>query len=115
MVFGTSRLTYRPTTNHRLDEAHKATGNYAYTTIVAYITAHHPYFRILALTATPGADVEKVQNVVDALHISRIEIREAEAPEIRKYMNTKVGLMSERAAIDFLPSTLKNMLYPCQT
>ncbi|OWT36037.1 ATP-dependent DNA helicase MPH1 [Cryptococcus neoformans Bt1] len=71
------------------DEAHKATGNYAYTTIVAYITAHHPYFRILALTATPGADVEKVQNVVDALHISRIEIREAEAPEIRKYMNTK--------------------------
>lgn len=33
--------------------------------------------------------MEKVQNVVDALHISRIEIREAEAPEIRKYMNTK--------------------------
>ncbi|WVQ77137.1 hypothetical protein IAR50_006820 [Cryptococcus sp. DSM 104548] len=71
------------------DEAHKATGNFAYTTILALITAHHPYFRVLALTATPGSDVEKVQNVVDALHISRIEIREAEAPEIRKYMNTK--------------------------
>lgn len=36
--------------------------------------------------------MEKVQNVVDALHISRIEIREAEAPEIRKYMNTKVSM-----------------------
>ncbi|WWC65008.1 uncharacterized protein I303_107622 [Kwoniella dejecticola CBS 10117] len=71
------------------DEAHKASGSYAYTTILAYITAHHPFFRVLALTATPGADVPKVQNVVDALHISRIEIREAEAPEIRKYMNEK--------------------------
>ncbi|WWC72771.1 uncharacterized protein I206_106735 [Kwoniella pini CBS 10737] len=71
------------------DEAHKASGSYAYTTILAYITAHHPYFRVLALTATPGADVPKVQGVVDALHISRIEIREAEAPEIRKYMNEK--------------------------
>lgn len=30
--------------------------------------------------------------MVDALHISRIEIREAEAPEIRKYMNEKVRI-----------------------
>ncbi|ORY28004.1 hypothetical protein BCR39DRAFT_536112 [Naematelia encephala] len=71
------------------DEAHKASGSYAYTTILAYLTVHHPYFRVLALTATPGADVPRVQAVVDALHISRIEIREAEAPEIRKYMNEK--------------------------
>ena len=75
----------------RSDEAHKASGGYAYTTILDYITAHHPFFRVLALTATPGADVSKVQAVVDALHISRIEIREAEAPEIRKYMNEKVS------------------------
>lgn len=75
---------------YSIDEAHKASGGYAYTTILAYITAHHPFFRVLALTATPGADVPKVQGVVDALHISRIEIREAEAPEISKYMNEKV-------------------------
>ena len=76
------------------DEAHKASGSYAYTTILAYLTAHHPFFRVLALTATPGADVPRVQAVVDALHISRIEIREAEAPEIRKYMNQKVWVES---------------------
>ncbi len=75
----------------RIDEAHKASGSYAYTTILAYLTAHHPFFRVLALTATPGADVPRVQAVVDALHISRIEIREAEAPELRKYMNDKVS------------------------
>jgi ATP-dependent DNA helicase MPH1 len=31
-----------------------------------------------------------VQEVVDNLHISRVEIREAEAPEIQKYMFKKV-------------------------
>ena len=71
------------------DEAHKASGSYAYTTILAFLMAHQPYFRVLALTATPGADVPKVQGVVDALHISRIEIREAEDPNISKYMNEK--------------------------
>ena len=78
------------------DEAHKASGSYAYTTILAYITAHQPFFRVLALTATPGADVPRVQAVVDALHISRIEIREAEAPEIRRYMNEKVRPCDDR-------------------
>jgi len=83
------------------DEAHKASGSYAYTTILAYLTAHQPFFRVLALTATPGADVPRVQAVVDALHISRIEIREAEAPEIRKYMNEKVciGVLADSAAL----------------
>ncbi|KLT45812.1 P-loop containing nucleoside triphosphate hydrolase protein [Cutaneotrichosporon oleaginosum] len=71
------------------DEAHKASGSYAYTTILALITAQNPYFRVLALTATPGNDVPRVQGVVDALHISRIEIREAESPEVRQYMNDK--------------------------
>ena len=81
------------------DEAHKATGYYAYTTVLAYITAQNPYFRVLALTATPGSDAPGVQAVVDALHISRIEIREAEAPEVRQYMNTKVSELLLQARI----------------
>lgn len=48
-----------------------------------------PFFRVLALTATPGNTVEKVQGVVDGLHISRIEIREAESPEVTQYTNEK--------------------------
>ena len=71
------------------DEAHRASGSYAYTTVIARITAVSPYFRVLALTATPGNKVEKVQGVVDGLHISRIEIREAESPEITQYTNEK--------------------------
>ncbi|KAI9633416.1 uncharacterized protein MKK02DRAFT_18316 [Dioszegia hungarica] len=85
----TGRLDPRDIVLAVFDEAHKASGSYAYTTILAYLTAHQPHFRVLALTATPGADVPKVQGVVDALHISRIEIREAEDPAISKYMNEK--------------------------
>lgn len=87
----TGRLDPRDIVLAVFDEAHKASGSYAYTTILAYLTAHQPHFRVLALTATPGADVPKVQGVVDALHISRIEIREAEDPAISKYMNEKVN------------------------
>lgn len=52
--------------------------------------ANHPHFRVVALTATPGRTPEKVQEIVDNLHISHIEIREAEAPEISRYMYKKV-------------------------
>lgn len=58
---------------------------------ISYLQAVHPYFRIVALTATPGGTTEKVQEVVDKLHISRIEIREAESPDIAKYMFKKVS------------------------
>lgn len=73
------------------DEAHKASGNHSYVQCISYLQACHPHFRIVALTATPGRTTEKVQEVVDKLHISRIEIREAESPEISKYMFKKVG------------------------
>lgn len=53
--------------------------------------ANHPHFRVVALTATPGRTPEKVQEIVDNLHISHIEIREAEAPEISRYMYKKVS------------------------
>ena len=67
---------------------------------ISYLQAVHPYFRIVALTATPGRTTEKVQEVVDKLHISRIEIREAESPDIAKYMFKKasLGLLQTRVS-----------------
>lgn len=46
-----------------LDEAHRATGQYAYTTVVQEIITVNKSFRILALSATPGSDARKVQAV----------------------------------------------------
>ncbi|ORY82115.1 hypothetical protein BCR37DRAFT_387579 [Protomyces lactucae-debilis] len=72
-----------------IDEAHHATGSYAYTEVVAQIKAVSQSFRVLALTATPGRTVEGVQEVIDNLLISQIEIRNDESLDIRAYTHTK--------------------------
>ncbi|KAH3669541.1 hypothetical protein WICMUC_004963 [Wickerhamomyces mucosus] len=72
-----------------IDEAHRATGNYAYTNVVKFIERFNPSFRVLALTATPASDIEGVQAVVDNLSISQIEIRTEESIDIVKYMKKK--------------------------
>lgn len=46
-----------------VDEAHKATNNYAYTIAVQEISAVSDRFRVLALSATPGSDTQRIQNV----------------------------------------------------
>jgi hypothetical protein len=52
-----------------LDEAHKASGDFAYCGVVRYLMSKNPHFRVLALSATPGSTPEAVQAVVDALHV----------------------------------------------
>lgn len=46
-----------------IDEAHKATSNYAFTVAVDLISSFNNDFRILALSATPGTDAKEIQNV----------------------------------------------------
>ena len=81
------------------DEAHIATGDYAYAQIVRYMMAKNPHIRTLALTATPGNKPETVQKIVDALHIDHIEIRNEESIDLRDYIHKKVryGVIIEAA------------------
>lgn len=72
-----------------VDEAHRATGAYAYVEVVKFLQRFNTSFRVLALTATPGADIEKVQEVIDGLSISRIEIRTEESIDIRHYVHSR--------------------------
>jgi ATP-dependent DNA helicase MPH1 len=53
--------------------------------------AKNPHFRILALTATPGGDPTAVQDLIDGLHISRIEIRDENSLDLKAYIHHKVG------------------------
>lgn len=73
-----------------VDEAHRATGNYAYVTVVKFIRRFSKSFRILALTATPGASVEAVQEVIDALEISKVEIRTEESIDIQPFVHSRI-------------------------
>ncbi|KAF7536332.1 hypothetical protein G7054_g4629 [Neopestalotiopsis clavispora] len=72
-----------------VDEAHRATGNYAYVKVVEFIRRFSSSFRILALTATPGSSVEAVQEVMDGLGISRVEIRTEDSLDIRQYVHQR--------------------------
>jgi len=72
-----------------VDEAHRATGGYAYVEVVKFLNRFNTSFRVLALTATPGASVESVQEVIDGLGISRIEIRTEESLDIRQYVHAR--------------------------
>lgn len=72
-----------------VDEAHRATGNYAYVDIVRFVRRFNSDFRVLALTATPGAKIETVQQVIDSLNISRCEIRTEASMDIRQYVHSR--------------------------
>ncbi|KAG0146604.1 hypothetical protein CROQUDRAFT_44147, partial [Cronartium quercuum f. sp. fusiforme G11] len=72
-----------------VDEAHRATGGYAYCVVIKWLMRFNPHFRVLALTATPGSDPERVQEVIDNLHIGHIEVRTEESMDIKPYTKTK--------------------------
>jgi ATP-dependent DNA helicase MPH1 len=72
-----------------VDEAHRATGEYAYVKVVQFIRRFNQSFRILALTATPGSSVEAVQEVIDGLEIAKVEIRTEDSIDIRQFVHQR--------------------------
>lgn len=72
-----------------IDEAHRARGNYAYNNVAKFLNRFNQAFRILALTATPASDVEGVQEVIDNLAISKVEVRTEQSIDISMYMKRK--------------------------
>ncbi|KAG0650583.1 ATP-dependent DNA helicase MPH1 [Hyphodiscus hymeniophilus] len=72
-----------------VDEAHRATGNYAYVKVVQFLRRFNKSFRVLALTATPGGTVEAVQDVIDHLEISQVEIRTEESIDIQQFVHKR--------------------------
>lgn len=72
-----------------VDEAHRATGGYAYVEVVNFLRRFNKSFRVLALTATPGSTVESVQAVIDGLDIAKVEIRTEQSLDIREYVHSR--------------------------
>ncbi|POS87558.1 hypothetical protein EPUL_002391 [Erysiphe pulchra] len=72
-----------------VDEAHRATGNYAYVRVVTFLRRFNKSFRILALTATPGSSVEAIQEIIDNLEISKVEIRTEESMDIQQFVHRR--------------------------
>ena len=72
-----------------VDEAHRATGSYAYASVVSKLRKRSRAFRVLALSATPGSTAKHVQEVVRNLRISRIYARHEDDPEVAPYVHAR--------------------------
>jgi Fanconi anemia group M protein len=69
------------------DEAHHAVGKYVYVPIAARYTSERPLDgRVLGLTASPGGKDERIEEVVGALGVARIEARSREDPGVTEYV-----------------------------
>ncbi|KAJ8907239.1 hypothetical protein NDN08_003720 [Rhodosorus marinus] len=73
-----------------LDEAHRATGNYAYCEVVSKVMAATKLrCRTLCLTATPGSNLQVIQEVINNVRCSKLEFRDEDDEDVRKYTNRK--------------------------
>lgn len=68
------------------DEAHKAVKEYSYVWIAKHYYTNAKYPRILALTASPGSDLEKISEVCKNLFIEDIESRTEVDPDVKPYV-----------------------------
>jgi len=68
------------------DEAHRAIGDYAYVFIANQYRKQAQTQLVLALTASPGSEIEKIREIVANLGIVNIELRTRESPDVAPYL-----------------------------
>ena len=65
------------------DEAHRATGNYAYVNVCGY---YHKGIT-MGMTASPGYDMNKILEVCNNLNIERVDLHTDNDPEVSPYIH----------------------------
>jgi len=85
------RYTFKDVGLVIFDEAHRAVGDYAYVPIAAKYLEQRDEPLVLALTASPGSDKEKIYEVMKHLGIKNVEARSDDDPDVSPYIQeTKV-------------------------
>ena len=67
------------------DEAHRATGDYAYVFLASEYAKQANHQRILALTASPGTDKDSIDGVMNNLFLEKIEFRRLTDPDVKDF------------------------------
>lgn len=100
----TKKINFEDVSLLGFDEAHRAVGDYAYVFIAKnYVnSAKHP--RILALTASPGNNVETIKEVCNNLFIDQVEVRTEDDIDVKPYVQ---DVQMEIVKVDLPPSFLK--------
>ena len=68
------------------DEAHNAVKDYSYTWVAKQYHKKSKWPRIIGLTASPGSDLDRIQEVCKNLYIEEIEIRTDQDPDVKRYV-----------------------------
>ena len=68
------------------DEAHRATGNYAYC-FIAQEFEKSKHTKFLALTASPGTSKEDIFKVIDNLKIESVQVKTYNDEDVKPYVN----------------------------
>jgi len=71
------------------DEAHRGTGNYSYVYISQKYASQNLQPLVLGITASPGSNTEKIQEVCANLHIKSVEMRTDSDPDVKPYIFDK--------------------------
>jgi Fanconi anemia group M protein len=70
-----------------IDEAHRATGDYAYVFVAQQYVTYSKLQRVLALTASPGSDEPSIDEIIRNLHIEQIEVRTPDDADVKEYVH----------------------------
>lgn len=68
------------------DEAHRAVGDYSYVWIAKQYQTRAQFPRLLALTASPGTEIDHIQEVCTNLNIEEIEVRTEQDQDVQEYI-----------------------------
>ncbi|NHJ48468.1 MAG: DEAD/DEAH box helicase [Asgard group archaeon] len=69
-----------------VDEAHRAVGDYAYVYVAKQYAKKAAHPLILGITASPGSDQEKIQEVCSNLSIQHVETRLESSKDVKPYV-----------------------------
>ncbi|WP_455364665.1 helicase-related protein [[Eubacterium] cellulosolvens] len=69
------------------DECHRARKDYAYTYVAEKYVEQSAWPILLGLTASPGADKKKIEEICKALFIEQVEYRSEEDADVAPYIN----------------------------
>jgi len=87
------------------DEAHRCIRNYSYNYLAKKYTETSRHPRILGLTASPGSDESKINEICKNLSIEEVELRKRESSDVSPYLQE---LEFEKIIVE-LPQNFKTM------
>ncbi|MBI5072740.1 DEAD/DEAH box helicase [Candidatus Woesearchaeota archaeon] len=95
-----------------VDEAHRATGEYSYIWLTQQYNQRSRWPRVLALTASPGSELDKVQEMITSLGIEKIEVRTDTDPDVAPYVQ-EIATLWEYVSLPEEFSSCRKYLKDC--